>query len=80
MNIDIFDVFCMGIDYGQLLMEEERDGEDMADAFQGMIISDKYSSPSAIAPRRQPHSKKWRDAKKKSLYKFMSLNNKLTGG
>ena len=73
MKIDIFDIFCMGIGYGQLLMEEERDSEDFLDAFQGKIISDKYSTPSAIAPRRQPHSEKWRAAKRQSLNKVFQL-------
>ena len=73
MGVDIFDIFCMGVDYGQLLMEEERDSEDLADAFQGAIISDKYSMPSAIAPRRQPHSEEWRAAKKASFAKFKAL-------
>ncbi|MFV0501703.1 MAG: hypothetical protein ACK5MH_08965 [Bacteroidales bacterium] len=73
MKIDIFDIFCMGVDYGQLLMEQERDSEDWADAFQGCIISDKYSMPSQIAPRRQPHSDKWREAKLNSYKKFLDI-------
>ena len=77
MNINIVDIFKMGVDYGQLLMEEERDYEDIADGFQGMIISHKYQMPSAIAPRRQPHSEEWRQAKKKSLKKFQELLSKL---
>lgn len=73
MEIDIFDVFCMGVDYGQLLMEQERDNEDLFDAFQGHLISRKYSMPSQPAPRRQPHSENWRKAKKESYLKFMEL-------
>jgi hypothetical protein len=33
-KIDLFDIFCMGVDYGLLLAEEERDSEDISDAFQ----------------------------------------------
>ena len=28
-NVTPFDIFCWGVDYGQLLMEEERDNEDL---------------------------------------------------
>lgn len=73
MSIDIFDVFCLGVDYGQLLMERERDGEDWADAFQGVIVDSKHCMPSQIAPRRQPHSEKWREAKLNSYKKFLEL-------
>jgi len=37
MKIDLFEIFCMGVDYGQLLMEEERQSEGMFDAFLGKI-------------------------------------------
>ena len=73
MEIDLFEIFCWGIDYGQLLSEEERDNEDLFDAFQGHIISNKYSMPSAPAPRRQPRSEKWREAKKKSYADFIDF-------
>ena len=71
MNPTHWDIFRWGIDYGQLMMEEERDSEDWADAFQGFIIDQKYSMPAQTAPRRQPHSDKWREAKKESLNNFM---------
>lgn len=70
---EIFKIFCWGVDYGQLLMEEERDGEEFADAFQGMIISEKYNSPAQISPRRQSHSEKWRNAKRNSYKEFLEL-------
>lgn len=69
----IIEIFKMGIDYGQLMMEEERDSEDFNDAFQGMIISNKYSMPSQVAPRRKPHSERWRNAKRESVNKFKEL-------
>jgi len=73
MEIDIMEIFKMGIDYGQLMMEEERDREELFDAFQGYIIDQKYSMPSNPAPRRLPHSENWRNAKKKSLNDFMEI-------
>lgn len=73
MEIDLMQIFKMGIDYGQLLMEQERDGEDFIDAFQGHIIDIKYSMPSAPVPRRQPHSDEWRRAKLDSLYHALDI-------
>lgn len=70
---ELFNLFSMGVDFGQLLMEEERDSEDWADAFQGYIIDSIYSMPANIAPRRQSHSDEWRQAKKDSLYKAMEI-------
>ena len=73
MKIDVLEIFKMGIDYGQLLMEEERDNEDLFDAFQGYLIDQKHSMPSQPVPRRLPRSDNWRNAKKKSLYDFMEI-------
>lgn len=66
-----FDIFCWGIDYGQLLMEEERDSEDWADAFHGAVFARKMCMPANPIERRQPHSQEWRNAKKESFLKFM---------
>jgi hypothetical protein len=86
-EIDITEVFYWGVGYGQLMMEEERDMEDWADAFQGHIIGRKYSMPSAIAPRRLPKSEEWREVMRKGYKRFLSLlhddrnkNIKNTGG
>lgn len=73
MEINLFEIFTWGVDYGQLLMEDERDNEDLYDAFQGSIVDRKYGAPAEIAQRRQPHSDKWRYAKKKSYMDFMNL-------
>jgi hypothetical protein len=73
MEINLFDVFCMGIDYGQLLMEQERENEELFDAFNCACVARKYCIPSTIIPRRQIHSKKWFDAKRQSYNKFIEL-------
>ncbi len=70
-----WDIFRWGVDYGQLLMEEERDGEDWADAFNGWLVDCKYSMPANPIPRRQPHSDHWCAAKKESFYKFVNFIN-----
>ena len=78
-DVDLFEIFSLGVDYGQLIMEEERDSEDSFDAFQSHLIDKKYSMPSNIAPRRQPHSEKWREVKRKSVQRFFEIyNNNLT--
>lgn len=69
----LFDIFLWGVDYGQLTMEEEREQEEWADAFQGCIIDQKFSMPSMPAPRRQLHSDKWFNAKRESFKKFKSF-------
>lgn len=48
MEVDLMELFKMGVDYGQLLMEQERDSEDFVDAFQGFLIDEKYSMPSQL--------------------------------
>ena len=75
-----FEIFLWGVDYGQLTMEEEREQEEWADAFQGVIIDKKYSMPSQPAPRRQLHSEKWFNAKRESLKKFQKFLIESYGG
>ncbi len=70
---EAFKIFSWGIDYGQLLMEEERDNEDWADAFNCCLVARKTAMPANPIPRRQPHSEKWRNAKKKSFEAFQDL-------
>ncbi len=78
-EIDLFDIFCFGVDYGQLLMEQERQGEGLFDAFLGTVFDNKFSMPMANTQTRQVHSEKWFDAKKKSLNEFQELMIKLKG-
>jgi hypothetical protein len=74
MNIDtLFQIFSYGIDYGQLLMEEERDNEDNFDAFQCFVHDQKTTMASGISLRRKPHSQEWRDAKRASYDKFIAV-------
>lgn len=73
MEVDLMELFKMGVDFGQFLMEQERDSEDFVDAFQGFLIDEKYSMPSQPIPRRTPHSDQWRSSKIESFYKAMSI-------
>lgn len=72
--------FPGGVDYGQLLMEEERDTEDCADAFNCYFVARKTAMSSVPIPRRQPHSEKWRNAKRESFNKFKDYILKQFGG
>ena len=78
-EIDLFDIFCYGVDYGQLLMEQERENEGFFDAFLGTVFDTKFSMPMAQTQTRQVHSEKWFNAKKKSLNEFQELMIKLKG-
>lgn len=79
-NITPFDIFGWGVDYGQLLMEEERDTEDWADAFNCYFVARKTAMPSNPIPRRQPHSEKWRNAKKQGWENFKNYCKEYYGG
>ena len=74
MNIDkLIKAFECGIDYGLLIAEQERDSEDLFDAFLCGTYSRKMCRPSAPAPRRQPRSAEWRKAKEESVRQFIEL-------
>lgn len=72
-----WDIFCWGVDYGQLTMERERENEEWFDAFNGYFVAQKTSMPANPAPRRQLHSEKWFEAKKKSYDDFIEFLTKL---
>ena len=69
----IMQVFGWGIDYGLLLAEQERDSEDLFDAVGCAYYARKFNVPSAIAPRRQPRSDAWRQAKKDAFTAFIEF-------
>lgn len=69
----IFEAFFIGVDYGLLLAEEERDSEDLSDAFNCMNVSKKQCMPSQVLPRRMPRNEEWREAKRDPLKKLNKL-------
>jgi len=77
MELNIVKIFEYGVDYGLLLAEQERQGEELFDAFQGSAFSAKFAMPSAPAERRQLRSDKWFEAKKKSLVEFAEIYSKV---
>ena len=73
----ILRAFEYGVDYGLLIAEQERDSEDMFDAFQCGIYAKKMCRPSIPAQRRQPRSNEWREAMAESVPKFIDLCKEL---
>lgn len=69
----LLDIFSWGVDYGQLLAEEERDSEDLFDAFICYGKAQKTAMPSAPIERRKPMSDKWRNAKRQGYKNFLEL-------
>lgn len=72
MEIDLFDIFCLGVNHGQLTMEEEFFEHNWADTV-GIMVTDKKSSMNSQIIQRQPRSKKWLETKRKSYLEFMDL-------
>ena len=70
---ELWDVFFWGVDYGQLLMEQERENEEIFDAALCSMASRKFAVPSTPVRRRQLHSEKWFDAKRKSYHSFLAF-------
>lgn len=80
MQLDVitaFKIFNYGVDYGQLLMEQERENEELADAFNCSLVSRKTAMPAMPIERRQAHSEDWKQAKKKSIIAFKELMMKI---
>lgn len=75
-EITIFDIFCLGIDYGQYLIENEIFHENWVDIM-GVIVTDKKYSMNSQQILRQPHSEKWLEAKRKSYEEYLDIIAKL---
>lgn len=76
MQLDIvtaFKIFNYGVDYGQLLMERERESEEWADGFNCCLVARKTAMPAMPIERRQAHSEDWKQAKLNSLTAFKKL-------
>lgn len=75
--VTAFKIFNYGVDYGQLLMEQERDNEEWADALNCCLVSRKTAMPAMPIERRQVHSEDWKQAKLNSLTAFKKLLSEL---
>lgn len=59
-------------------MEQERESEEWADAFNCCLVARKTAMPANNIPRRHPHSKNWIEAKQKSFKDFQDLLIEIT--
>jgi hypothetical protein len=74
LKIDLaFEIFNLGVDYGQLIMEQERMSEEFFDAGVCYHTARKFGVPSSPYERRRVHSEKWINVKKQSYDNFLKL-------
>ncbi len=64
------DVFNMGMTYGLLKAEEERESEDVFDGVICYFTDEKFQSPSIPTKKRQPHNKEWFEKSHKEANRF----------
>lgn len=65
--------FEYGVDYGQLLMEEERLTDECIYACGSVNFAKKHCVPAQLLQTRQIHSDKWFKIKRASKKKFFEL-------
>lgn len=64
------DTFNMGMAYGLLKAEEERESETAFDGAICYLTDEKFQSPSIPTKKRQPHQKKWFEKSHKEANRF----------
>jgi hypothetical protein len=70
----MLDCYSSWVSYGQLTMEEEREQEELFDAFNWSAFAKKFAMPTNPVERRQLHSEKWFECKRqeaKDIYNLM---------
>ena len=63
------------VSYWQLIMEQEREREELWDAFNSVIFAGKFAMPSGPMESRQLHSKKWFDCKIREWQEYIEIIN-----
>ena len=61
ISLMLADCFNMGMHYGLLKAEEERESEATFDSAICYLTDEKFQSPSITTEKRQPHSEEWFD-------------------
>ena len=64
------DAFNMGMSYGLLKAEEERENEANFDGAICYLTDEKFQSPSIPTKKRQPHGKEWFNKSHKEANRF----------
>ena len=73
---DLYNIYSWGIHEGQLLMEEERENEDLFDAAVCCVGSRKFGIPTSPVRRRQVHSEQWFAAMREGKKNFKNFVKK----
>lgn len=69
----LFSAYTSWISRWQLIMEEERESEEMFDWFMGVVWDNKYSMPIHPIERRRLHSDRWFEVKRKEAKDFYDI-------
>lgn len=64
------DTFNMGMAYGLLKAEEERESETAFDGAICYLTDEKFQSPSIPTKKRQPHQKEWFEKSHREANRF----------
>lgn len=64
------DTFNMGMAYGLLKAEEERESETAFDGAICYLTDEKFQSPSIPTKKRQPHKKEWFEKSHREANRF----------
>jgi acyl-CoA reductase-like NAD-dependent aldehyde dehydrogenase len=70
---ELYQVYFWGISEGQVIMEEERESEELFDAAVCAYGSRKYGIPTSPVRRRLVHSEKWFNAMRKDKADYISF-------
>ena len=70
------DAFNMGMTYGLLKAEEERESESNFDSAVCYLTDEKFQSPSIPAKKRQPHGKEWFNKSHREASRFWNGTSK----
>lgn len=74
-QITLLEIFNLGVDYGQFIMEDEIFHKNWADMM-GIITTNRKFSMNSQIIIRQPHSDEWLKAKQKSYKEMFDLLEK----
>lgn len=74
----MLECYSSWVSYGQLTMEEEREQEELFNALNWSVFAKKFAMPANPVERRQLHSEKWFECKRKEAKDIYNLMKKYT--
>ncbi len=69
----LMQAYSSWVSHWQLKMEEQRENEEIFDWLNWSLYSKKFAMPGQIWERRQIHSKKWFDVKRKESKEIFDM-------